>query len=513
MGNRLKNIWRSILGKAPALGTVSVRRWEAAQTDRLNAAQWSKAKSGSINADSYKDLPTLRARAAYEAANNPILTGVIETHKTSIVGPDGPTLQALTEDTRFAGEFEGIWRDWFALPDYQRQLSGAEMLRQAINMFWVAGEHLFRLVNDKSAPGIQLRLVSIHARRLSTPIAHVGKGRIINQGVEMDSGGRRLAYHLVREEIIGDGGMTTGFHWDRITANNILHLYDKGEPDQVRGVPWLTSTLQAAADLRAYDNEVLDAARMAADFAAVMFTNSPDLEAKNYGGDTVEIERRTISTLPPGWEVQQLNPNQPATNYKEYRNERMREIGRPVDMPLMMVNLDSQAHNYSSARFDGQLFNRGVRYRQGWLGKNVLNVLAGQVAREANLARMLGPVPDDLVLSWTWPVPPHVDPVKEATAEKIRLTQNHTLTFTAACAAHGLDPEVVIAQLKKEKEAFKAAGLDELIDIFYPTKAAPAPTMPATAAPPPKDKENAKPANGKTARGRYEYELDGSRTG
>lgn len=40
---------------------------------------------------------------------------------------------------------------------------------------------------------------------------------------------------------------------------------------------------------------------------------------------------------PSGWEPFAFNPTQPATNYVEFRTGNSRKLGRPINMPLMMV--------------------------------------------------------------------------------------------------------------------------------------------------------------------------------
>ena len=52
----------------------------------------------------------------------------------------------------------------------------------------------------------------------------------------------------------------------------------------------------------------------------------------------------------------------------------------------------------------------------------------------------------------------HVDPVKEANAQSIRLS-NHTTTLAEECAREGKDYEMVLHQLAREFKLAKKLGL------------------------------------------------------
>lgn len=434
-----------------------VRRWDAAKTDRLNRAHWANAKGDHINADLDVDLETLRTRSAFEASNNPLVEGVVNTHCNDVVGAEGPTLQVQSDSDGFNEAAESVWRDWWQNPDVNGQLSGPEMLKLWVRGLWVNGEYLAQIVTANRAGGpVAMRLLCLDPRRLVTPPGQdVQNG--VTLGVRRTKTGRPLGY-FISEPLDNLSALSLIPDSEEIPAADIIHGFKVLEPGQARGVPWLAPVLQVVADLRDYDAQVLDAARQAADFAVLLYATSEDAGFVSLNEST-EIERRTIRNMPPGWQPMQLKPEQPSTNYVDYRAERLRELGRPVGMPLMTVTLDSSGHNYSSARFDGQVYQRGNAGIQKWMEHHTLNRMADSVLREARLAGALPAGPAQVRYQWVWPVPPHVDPTKEANAETIRL-QNKTLTLSKALAAHGMDLESTIQQLQREKKLLAAAGLD-----------------------------------------------------
>jgi len=456
MFERLKNAWGAIRGEDPL--AMSLRRWEAAKTDRLNSAHWANAHSKSVNADLTLDRETLVKRSMYEAENNPFVEGVIQTHVASVVGADGPTLQVQCEGHKnYSDGLEGDWNEFAKAPEITGQQSLVEVLRANVRLLWTNGDWLIQEVEHPDAlPGeISYRWNVIHPRRLKNPLS--GYNRRIIDGVERDELGRPITYYITDLDTDEYGWLNQDFNSKPFSAGRVIHDFNILEPGQVRGVPLLAPCLQPIADLRDYDTSVLDACRQATDFAAILTTNHPDA---NYVAvnESTDIPRRRLSTAPPGWQLNQLDPKHPTTNYVDYRKERLRELGRPVNMPLMMVTLDSGDHNYSSARFDGQLFNRGVICFQSRTDRVLLNRSLERIERQAILSGRIPKRPKNVNFEWTWTAAPHVDPQKEALAWGLLIQIGAASEYDAA-AAMGRDFERVTAARKRAKELLEAAGL------------------------------------------------------
>ncbi|MBE3132294.1 MAG: phage portal protein [Acidobacteria bacterium] len=455
-------------GQLAAQNRWSVRRWEAADTDRLNEAHWQDVTGNPINVDLVERLSITRDRCAREVANNPIVEGVITTYVIDLVGPEGPTLQVQSDSKEgdeadaaaskaYADWLEKIWADWWAAPCLDA-MSGPELLGLWVRGLWTTGDILGQLLSDdtpRESTPLALRVKAIAARRLDTPIDHASDPATI-LGIELSPEGVPRKYWVRKPQRFGAYTINL-FDAQALGPEAIVHAFLSDEPDQVRGYPWLASSLQVIADLRDYDAQVLDAARLAADMAVVLWTNHPDAQYFE-ANESHTIKRRTISNAPPGWQPTQINPTQPSTQYIDYRRERLSEIGRPVAMPLMMVRLDSSEHNYSSARFDAQIYLRALRRIRAWLASRVLNRLVAEVEREARLLPGAPKRPARVKYRWTWTDPPHVDPKKEAEAERLYL-ENGTLTYTDALTAHNTDLETAIKRRQRDNEALIAAGL------------------------------------------------------
>lgn len=448
-------------------GGDTLRRWEAAETNRLNKAHWQKAVRGqTINADLNERLEDLRTRSEFELANNPLLEGVVKTFCDDVVGENGPSLQAISGDPNYNRSLERVVAAVFEKIDAAGQMSMADGLRLNLRSCWSGGEWLEQIVTDPDEPfPVKLKLKALQTRRLGTPSEHASDENV-TLGVRRNRLGRAIGYFLAEYQILGVFEAITG-RYSEIPARDIIHEFLVLEAGQVRGVPWLATSLQSTADLRDYDNQVMDAARQAADWAIALYTDHVDAEYVELN-ETADVERRQFQTLPPGYKPFALQPPQPATNYIDYRAEKQRDVGRPAGMPLMTVRLDSSKHNYSSARFDAQVYRRGVSVVRGWIKRRKLNRLVEQIARESELFARANPSWEHAVLAhrpaggvtyvWTWQGFPHVDDEKEANGQRMRM-EDGTLTFSQACQENGLDPDAQIAQLEQDGQRLESVGI------------------------------------------------------
>lgn len=445
--------------RVPARGEerelAPVRSWGGADTTRLNSAHWGKVTDNFINVDIAQQLNTLRDRCRWESRNNPLIEGIIASHVADVVGVHGPSLQVQSDgdDNAYGDALERIWREKTNDPrqwDIAEQHTLAEMLQLWVRAWWIDGSWLAQKVRTRAG----FRVNNIAPRRLINPTDKYRANVVM--GVERNDYGKPIAYYIEKGDAGLGGAMMSG-QTQRIPADQIIHGFIALEAGQAVGVPALAPALQIIADLRDYDEQVLDAARAAADYAVFMFTKDPTATF-SVVNEEVEIKRRTLSTLPPGYEIDQLDPKQPSASYVDYRKERMRDIGRGVSMPLMMVRLDSSDHNYSSARFDGQLYGRMNQSFEGVVERSTLNPLADEVAREARLAKLLPTPPKNVKYIWTWDKPPHVDPLKEANAAKVRLEAKIS-TIADELKSQGKDFDTHLAQLVAEQKKLAEAGL------------------------------------------------------
>jgi capsid protein len=144
-------------------------------------------------------------------------------------------------------------------------------------------------------------------------------------------------------------------------------------------------------------------------------------------------------------------------------------------MPFNVAAANSSEYNYASGRLDWQVYFRMIRTVRAWIVEHLLDRVFFTWLREAQLitAMRLPPIDSDrLMTQWFWPGSEHVDPMKEAGAQNLRLRSFNT-NLAAEHAAQGRDWEREVRQWGKEVELLKGLGLYELYVAMLTTSVAP----------------------------------------
>jgi capsid protein len=161
---------------------------------------------------------------------------------------------------------------------------------------------------------------------------------------------------------------------------------------------------------------------------------------------------------PGGWKMSQLQPEQPATTYAEFKHEILNEIARCLNMPYNIAAGNSSGYNYASGRLDHQSYFKAIKVDQDFIARAVLDRVLGQWLSEYMLLTnnySLNSLPSH---QWFWDGMEHVDPAKEAKAQAMRL-ENKTTTLAYEYARQGRDWEEELHQIAREKNLMAELGL------------------------------------------------------
>lgn len=447
-----------ILGRkaSSAPRRISIRaRYDAATTTDANRKHWANADGLSADAAASPEVRrTLRNRARYESANNSYAAGIVSTLANDVVGT-GPRLQVLTDDPEANNAIEQAFNAW------ARSINLADRLRTMRMARAHSGECFAKLASNPAVPGpVKLDLVLVEADRVaSLNYGILGPSEV--DGIVYDAAGNPVAYRVLREHP-GDRSMTLAS--DVFEASRIVHYFMPARPEQHRGIPDLVPALPLFAQLRRYTIAVLSAAETAANFAGTVETDAPaNGEADPVEPmDTIELEANSLLTLPAGWKMSQVKPEQPATTYGEFKREILNEIARCLNMPFNVAAGNSSGYNYASGRLDHQTYFKAIRIDQAHMARTVLDRVLAEWFDEAKLTESLVPtrvrVLDALPHQWFWDGTEHVDPAKEATAQATRLA-NHTTTLASEFAKQGKDWEAELRQRARELALMEELGI------------------------------------------------------
>ena len=434
-------------------------RYDAAQHTSEYARYWQHADGLSAAAAMTPDIRrTLRNRARYEVANNSYAFGIVETLADYLIGT-GPRLQLRLADTVSCNRAEAQFEAW------AEAVRLADKLKTMRRSYAVDGEAFAILTTNPGLNSpVKLDIQLIEADRVETPIQLMGDDRIAD-GIEHDAYGNPAFYYVLKEHP-GDLNGVSQDYW-RVPADAMLHWFKHTRPGQRRGISELTPALNLFAQLRRYCLAVIAAAETAAEFAMVIYTRTPPGgdAAECEPMDAVELDRRRATVLPEGWELGQVKAEQPTTGYAEFVKQKLFEICRCFGIPFGIAFGNFEGFNYSSGRLDNQCFYKKIRNEQADLALSVLNPILRAWLWEASLMEGVLPQPLRTVQAipheWFFDGNEHVDPVKEANAQKIRL-QSHTTTLATEYARQGKDWESELHQRAKEKQLMRDLGLEEV---------------------------------------------------
>ena len=133
-------------------------------------------------------------------------------------------------------------------------------------------------------------------------------------------------------------------------------------------------------------------------------------------------------------------------------------------MPVNIITGDSSQHNYASGRLDHQAYYKAVRMTQRACARNVVERIFREWWGEYTVYARWPKEPP--VHFWFWDGTEHVDPLKEANAQAVKLASG-TTTLAFEYAKLGYNWETALEQRAKEIEKMRELGI--LPETIAPT--------------------------------------------
>lgn len=420
-------------------------RYDAAQTTDLNSNHWAQADALSPKAaNSQAVRSVLRKRSRYEChESNSLAKGICLTLANDTIGKM-PLLQVLTDDPDLNQLIEAEFHRW------ARTIRLGAKLRTMRLAKVVDGEAFALMVNNDSLDGVTLDLKLLEADQVANPLATILQPEEVD-GIRLDGFDNPDEYFILTNHP-GDTFNTDPISGQWLPARLVFHWFREDRPGQKRGIPEITSALPLFAQLRRYTLAVISAAETAAEFAAVLQSDSAPLDSSEIADieamDAIDIERNVMMTLPMGWKIGQIKAEQPTTTYEQFRNAIINEMARCLNMPFNIAAGNSAGYNYSSGRLDHQVYHRALDVERSDLECCILDRLFSQWQSEASL--VLDGIPIEAVpIRWAWPAHRHVDPAKEAKAA-LDLWNAGLLTDDQFWHLEGYDPETQYRNLERQ---------------------------------------------------------------
>ena len=426
-----------------------------------------------INADTENtdknERDLIKARARYLERNSDIAGAAIGGIVRNVVGT-GIKPQARTGNEKLNNQLELLWKEWIKHTscDITMQQTFYELQSMLLKRKIVDGEILIRLVIDKKAK-IPFKLQVIKSDLLDTYMMNAPKtNNIIRSGIELDDYLRPLAYWIQKKS--PDGYVT--YESERIPANQIIHLWLKNNPDQIRGVSDLAPVIKRLKDMQDFLDAETVAAKIAACFSVFIIKNSPGQlpgvqqnNKKDKEGKLLSsIRPGMVSHLRPGEDIKTANPSRSITTAKDFINVQQRLAGAGMGLSYELMSRDFNGATFSSARQghleDRRTFEPMQQYLISHFCQPIWDqfvdmcVLGGLVSiRDYAQNREVYTYAEWVTPGWSW-----IDPEKEVKADLLAL-KNSGKTLAQWCAERGYDWKEQLSQMAKEKEYAESIGL------------------------------------------------------
>jgi lambda family phage portal protein len=477
--------YRLIEGSLRVLGArpETTRTYAAAKTTRLTN-DWVEVNS-SANQEIKMSLRTMRARARQLARDDDYFKGFLDWLVENVVGQKGIRLEPNARDAE--GKKIKAINDpvKFAWAKYSKKqfasVTGDESMRDiqalALRTMAVDGEAIIRQIVDDRNP-FRVATQFIDADWLdedyNDPRDYRTGNRII-MSVEVDAYGKPVAYHLTPPRwyniAVADfaGNIDGRPKRERVLAHEIIHLFHKTRPNQVRGMTWAHTAMLRLNMLNGYEEAELVGQRVAASVSAYAIPPAPTDVAGTQTPDDIEqeVQAGIIQSLPAGYDLKIFDPKRPGNTYGAYVKQILRAIGRGLGIQYNTLSSDWESTSYSSGRL-GSIEDRDrCRGVQEMVAEHLCQDLYERWLM-LNLDTPVLPVPfsafDQLEASlwrgrgWDW-----VDPLKDGKAD-IELNKAGLRTKTEIYADRGLDFDEQMEIFAHEREVEESHGLTFGVD-------------------------------------------------
>ena len=442
--------------------------YEAAST-KARLKNW-RPTEASANSVILNSLPRLRSRARDMVRNNPLAKKAVESLTDNVVGHG--TMVIFKNDT---GErVQKAWNDWVKSTDidFDNMFSFTSMQEMIVRAVIEGGECLVRKrINSKK--DIPLEYQILEGEFFSTiQASDKGNKNSIIQGIEIDSDGRVVKYHIYKDhpgDYYGFGhygssinSINTGsYKVDTYTPKEMYHIFNKTRAGQLRGVPFMAPAMVRLKDTDDFLDATIMKQKVSACFAAFVHDLGPDtISEEAYSQEDAVLAERlepaTIEQLPSGKDIKFTDP--PDTeNFKEFNSVMDRNVANGLGLSYEALTGDLSGVNFSSARMGWLEMNRHVvKIRK----KILLDCFLSKVVKDFLEVYRLKSGSQLTKIDWDFIEPKRemIDPVKETAALKDAVRCGF-ISQSEAIMSLGRNPEKVFEQISLDNKKLDALGL------------------------------------------------------
>ena len=496
----IKNIKR----QAQQAAALASGGYSAGSYTRPAFKNW-RPGNGDANSDILYDLPELRSRSRDLARNAPIATSAINTVVTNVIGtgltmqanPDGQALGLNDEQTAaLKRQIESEWEMWCC---------SLEADASMCNDFYGLQSLAMRSMLESGDVIALTPSIRRNGNPYTLAIQLIEADRLINRdyardtaqrmaGITLDRNGAAVSYDISDKHpgSVARNALTwsTVNTFGRNGRRNVLHLFDKRRPGQVRGVPYLAPVIESIKQISRYSDAELQAAVVSAALAIFVKMDSEAFETL-FDGRSQETYINSASSwdgsvsmdmdgpgkavnLLPGESVEVPNIGRPNANFDPFFLSMLKQIGPALEIPFEVL-IKSFSSSYSASRAALLDFWRFVRVRRDFMATYFCEPIKKLWFVEAvSNGRIAAPgfFSDPIIRAaynrskWIGDSPGSIDPEKEVKAARERIDLGISTREKESVSYDGGDWEANHKQLAKENQARSDDGLNQESNFF-----------------------------------------------
>lgn len=490
----------------------SIRAFQNSGYDESGAARnknsmrgW-RASSKTPQEDIDKNIPVLRQRSRSLYMSAPLAVSAIKTNRTNIVG-EGLRLKS-TIDADFLRMTPDQAADWQRRAEREFELWAQSKfcdstrvnnfyeIQQVACMSWLMnGDACVLLEYEKPTRTLPygLRIHLIESDRVSTPnstgnnvylyATNPDNGNRIFNGVEVDGNNRVVAYHIC--STYPNSNLYSKKEWKRVKAfgehtnvPNVLMIYETERAEQYRGVTYLAPVIESLKQLTRYSEAEQMAAVINGFFTVFIkstrgtseigFTGVTDEDDRIADGDrNYELGPGLVNVLNPDEEIDIADAKRPSSNFDAFVTSLAKYVGAALEIPVEILTKQFSS-NYSASRAALLEAWKAFRMKRAWLAADFCQSVYEIFLTEAianNRLKAPGFFLDPLIrkaycgAQWNGPAQGQIDPVKEVNAAEKRISIGISTRQRETIEMMGGDFDSNVAQLARENQMMKAAGL------------------------------------------------------
>jgi lambda family phage portal protein len=446
-----------------AIDVLQTRKYEGAA--RTRRTQGWLAPSTNANAAKEGQIETLRNRSRDLCRNNPYAKRAKDVVATSTIGKGiKANINAPTDTQR--ERIQGLWDKWAKSPrliDFDKALDFDSLCGLVMESVFESGEVLVRRRHTEDGFGLALQLLEADHLCPTNETNLARRNRIV-QGIELDDGGRPIMYHLYKNHPGNMGAETSdygkAFDIVEINADDIIHVFKKTRPGELRGAPWLAPVTVRLRELDEFEDAMIVRQKIAACFSAFVHDIESPSEFSDLDSDEKRIEKLEpgmIEYLPPGKDIKFGTPPLPqAEAYKFFIATHLRSIAAGIGITYESLAGDLSEVNYSSARVGRLDFDRNV---DSWRLKMLFPMLLDRLfAWFLESLKIIGENIEGVGVTWVAPKVEIIDPTKEIPAQ-IRAVRAGIASLSDVVRQSGKDPTRHFEEIARDNALLDSLGL------------------------------------------------------